>query len=419
MGHMENPGKSESRLRIASLGLLLVLAVPTPARPQELRVAPSSDKIHLDGRLDEPDWTRADSLSDFRQREPKVGEPATERTVVKVVRDATALYIGVRAYDSESRRIRATQLRRDADLSSDDNVVLLIDSFHDRRGAFVFETNPNGARWDAQLANLDALNENWNGIWDVAVSRDAAGWTAEFRIPFQTLRFRREPGMRFGFNVRRFIRRKNEQDLWRSWGRAEGLYQLLKAGDLIDIGPLDRAQVVELYPYVLSRAIEPAHDSGGARLGRGFVGVKSGLDAKVAVSPTLTADLTAGTDFAQVEADEQVINLTRFPFFFPEKRQFFLESSGLFDFGTPGRTQVFYSRRVGLDSAGNPIPIVAGERLYGRQGPWRIGVLDAQTGGNRENDAVVRVQHDLLARSYLGIIGALQTMAGTGPKLRP
>ena len=416
MGHMENPGKSESRLRIASLGLLLVLAVPTPARPQELRVAPSSDKIHLDGRLDEPDWTRADSLSDFRQREPKVGEPATERTVVKVVRDATALYIGVRAYDSESRRIRATQLRRDADLSSDDNVVLLIDSFHDRRGAFVFGTNPNGARWDAQLANLDALNENWNGIWDVAVSRDAAGWTAEFRIPFQTLRFRREPGMRFGFNVRRFIRRKNEQDLWRSWGRAEGLYQLLKAGDLIDIGPLDRAQVVELYPYVLSRAIEPAHDSGGARLARGFVGVKSGLDAKVAVSPTLTADLTAGTDFAQVEADEQVINLTRFPFFFPEKRQFFLESSGLFDFGTPGRTQVFYSRRVGLDSAGNPIPIVAGERLYGRQGPWRIGVLDAQTGGNRENDAVVRVQHDLLARSYLGIIGALQTMAGTGPR---
>src|SRR5205814_1444402 len=225
------------------------------------------------GRLDEPDWTRADSLTDFRQREPRVGEPATERTVVKALRDATALYIGVRAYDGESRRIRATQLRRDADLSSDDNVQLLIDSFRDRRSAFVFGTNPNGARWDAQLIDLDNLNENWNGIWDVAVSRDAAGWTAEFRIPFQTLRFRH----------------------------------------------------------------------------------------------------TAGTDFAQVEADEQVINLTRFPFFFPEKRQFFLESSGLFDFGTPGRTQVFYSRRVGLDSAGNPIPIVAGGRLYGRQGPWRIG----------------------------------------------
>src|SRR5204863_7786831 len=126
------------------------------------------------------------------------------------------------------------------------------------------------------------------------------------------------------------------------------------------------------------------------RLDDGFVGAKAGLDAKLAVSPTLTADLTVETDFAQVESDQQVINLTRFPFFFPEKRQFFLESSGQFDFGTPGRAQVFYSRRVGLDSAGNPIPIVAGERLYGRQGPWRIGVLDAQTGGNHENDAVVR-----------------------------
>jgi len=221
--------------------------------------------------------------------------------------------------------------------------------------------------------------------------------------------------MRFGFNVRRFIRRKNEQDLWRSWGRAEGLYQLLRAGELRDIGDVGRARDVELYPYVLSRAIEPAHDSVGRRMEDGFVGAKGGLDAKLTVSPTLTADFTAGTDFAQVEADQQVINLTRFPFFFPEKRQFFLESSGLFDFGTPGRTQVFYSRRIGLDSTGTAVPIIAGGRLYGRVGPWRIGVLDAQTGGERANDAVVRVQRDLLARSYVGVIGALRTASGSGP----
>src|SRR5437667_1418400 len=403
-------------LRTTSLGLLLALVLARTAGAQSLRVGTATGRIRLDGRLDEPDWLRADSLTDLRQREPLTGESGTERTTVRVLRDASALYVGVRAYDEAPHRIRATQLRRDADLSSDDNVQLLIDSFHDRRGAFVFGTNPNGARWDAQLTDLDNLNENWNGIWDVAVARDPGGWTAEFRIPFATLRFRSGTDVRFGFNVRRFIRRKNEQDLWRSWGRTEGLYQLLRAGGLREIGPVVRARDVELYPYMLARAIEPTHDSASGRLMSRLIEAKTGMDAKLAYSPTVTADLTAGTDFAQVEADQQVINLTRFPFFFPEKRQFFLESSGLFDFGTPGRTQVFYSRRVGLDSAGNPIPIVAGGRLYGRQGPWRIGVLDAQTGANRATDAVVRVQHDLLARSYVGLIGALQSMTGAAPR---
>jgi len=400
-------------LRTASLGLLLALALARTAGAQSLRVGTATGRIRLDGRLDEPDWLRTDSLTDLRQREPLTGEPATERTTVRVLRDASALYVGVRAYDETPHRIRATQLRRDADLSSDDNVQLLIDSFHDRRGAFVFGTNPNGARWDAQLTDLDNLNENWNGIWDVAVARDPGGWTAEFRIPFATLRFRSGTDVRFGFNVRRFIRRKNEQDLWRSWGRTEGLYQLLRAGELREIGPVVRARDVELYPYMLARAIEPTHDSASGRLTSGFVGAKTGIDAKLAFSPTVTADLTAGTDFAQVEADQQVINLTRFPFFFPEKRQFFLESSGLFDFGTPGRTQVFYSRRIGLDSAGDPDPILAGGRLYGRIGPWRIGVLDAQTSSAQANEAVVRVQHDLLARSYVGAIGTLRTAAGS------
>jgi hypothetical protein len=400
-------------LRTASLGLLLVLVLPRGGGAQSLRVRFATDRIRLDGRLNEPDWTRADSLTDFRQREPLAGEGATERTVVRVLRDATALYVGVRAYDEAPQRIRATQLRRDADLSSDDNLQLLIDSFHDRRGAFVFGTNPNGARWDAQLSDLDNLNENWNGLWDVAVARDTGGWTAEFRIPFRTLRFRHETDVRFGFNVRRFIRRKNEQDLWRSWGRGEGLYQLLRAGELREMGAIDRARDVELYPYVLTRVIEPTHDTLGGRLASGFWGAKAGIDAKLAVSPTLTADLTAATDFAQVEADQQVVNLTRFPFFFPEKRQFFLESSGLFDFGTPERVQPFYSRRIGLDSAGNPDPMLAGGRLYGRIGPWRIGALDAQTSSGPTNEAVVRVQHDLLARSYVGAIGTLRTADGS------
>ena len=393
---------------------LCLWSAPIVTAAQGLRVG-VADRIRLDGRLDEPDWMLTDSLIEFRQREPAVGETPTEQTVVRVLRDATALYVAVRAYDREPQRVRATQLRRDADLDSDDNVVLLIDSFHDRRGGFVFGTNPNGARWDAQISGLESRNEDWNGIWDVAVTRDVAGWTAEFRIPFRTLRFHAGADVRFGFNVRRFIRRKNEQILWRSWGRAEGLYQLQNAGELRGLGALRRGRDAELYPYVLSRAIEPTHDTSGTRLTDGFVGAKAGLDAKLAVSPTVTADLTAGTDFAQVEADQQIINLTRFPFFFPEKRQFFLESSGQFDFGTEGRVQPFYSRRIGLDSAGNAVPIVAGGRLYGRVGPWRVGLLDTQTSGERANHAVVRVQHDLFDRSYVGVIGTLRTSASAVP----
>ncbi|HEV2669752.1 MAG TPA: DUF5916 domain-containing protein [Gemmatimonadales bacterium] len=405
-----------------SLGLLLVLSQAAPLPAQQvagdsglLRVHLALAPIPFDGRLATPDWTIADSITDFRQREPLVGTPASRRTVVKVLRDADALYVGVRAYDDQPSLIRARQLRRDAELSSDDHVQLLIDSFHDRRGAFVFGTNPNGVHWDAQLTDLDNLNTDWNGIWDVAVTRDSAGWTAEFRIPFRTLRFYPGDNVRFGFNVRRFIRRANEEDLWRSWGRAQGLYQLIEAGELTDIGLVQRSRGVELSPYVLGRAIEPQHDSLGTRVAGGFVGGKAGVDAKLAVTPTLTTDLTLGTDFAQVEVDQQVINLTRFPFFFPEKRNFFLESSGQFDFGTPGHTQVFYSRRIGLDTSGSPVPIIAGGRVYGRIGSWRLGGLDARTGGTDDaNNAVIRVQRDLFARSYLGVIGSARTVGGGG-----
>src|SRR5437773_774359 len=368
--------------------------------------------VTLDGRLDEPLWATADSIDDFRQREPHEGSPATERTVVKVAHDADALYVVVRCYDSNMRGVRASQLRRDADLSSDDNVRLLIDSFDDRRSAFVFATNPNGALWDAQFSGVDDLNENWNGVWEVAVSHDSAGWTAEFRIPLLALRFRGGTNTEFGFNVRRFVRRKNEEDLWRSSGRAQGIYHLDNEGAITDLGDLRRPHDLELYPYALGRAVETEHDSVGGPTKDGYFSGKGGVDAKLGITPTLTADLTVNTDFAQVEADQQVINLTRFPFFFPEKRQFFLESSGLLDLGTPGRVQLFYSRRIGLDTSGAPVPILTGGRLYGRLGPWRVGLLDAQTGGGEDaNLAVVRVQHDLFDRSFVGAIATLRSGA--------
>jgi len=365
------------------------------------------------GRVGGTFWATVDSIDDFRQREPREGSPATERTVVKVAHDAEAIYIVVRCDDSNMRGVRASQLRRDADLSSDDNVRLLIDSFDDRRSAFVFATNPNGAMWDAQFSGVEDVNEDWNGVWDVAVSRDGAGWTAEFRIPFLALRFHAGSNTEFGFNVRRFVRRKNEEDLWRSYGRAQGFYRLNNEGTITALGDLHRPHDVELYPYALGRAVETEHDSVGQETTGGFLAGKGGVDAKLGITPMLTADVTVNTDFAQVEADQQVINLTRFPFFFPEKRQFFLESSGLLDLGTPGRVQLFYSRRIGLDTSGAPIPILAGGRLYGRLGPWKIGVLDAQTGGGDDaNDAALRVQHDLFDRSYIGAIGTLHARPG-------
>jgi hypothetical protein len=369
--------------------------------------------VQLDGRLDEPFWDTADSISEFRQREPNEGAPCTERTVVKVVRDRDALYVGVRAYDSDVHGLRATQLRRDADLEVDDYVMLLLDSFHDRRSGFVFRTNPNGAMWDAQFTGVDDADENWNGIWDVAVARDTLGWSAEFRIPFRTLRFRSGGNGVFGFNVQRFIRRKNEVALWRGWGRVEGIYRLIYEGELSGFDDLSRGRDLEVKPYVLGRATATDHDALGNALQSGDATGKAGVDAKLAVSPTVTADLTVNTDFAQVEVDQQVINLTRLPTFFPEKRDFFLESSGIFDFATPSRVQPFYSRRIGLGDSGQVVPMLAGGRVYGKVGPWTLGMLDVQTGsGDRANDLVVRLKHDLLDRSYVGAIGVQRIATG-------
>jgi len=369
--------------------------------------------VQLDGRLDESFWDTADSISEFRQREPDEGAPCTERTVLKVARDREALYVGVHAYDSDIHGVHATQLRRDADLDVDDYVMLLIDSFHDRRSGFVFRTNPNGAMWDAQFNGLDDANENWNGIWDVAVTRDSTGWTAEFRIPFRTLRFRRKRAGTFGFNAQRFIRRKNEVALWRGWGRTEGIYRLLYEGEVNGFDDLRRGRDLEIKPYALGRATATDHDALGNSLQSGGADGKAGVDAKLAITPTVTADLTVNTDFAQVEVDEQVINLTRLPTFFPEKREFFLESSSVFDFATPTRVQPFYSRRIGLSDSGQVVPILAGGRVYGKVGPWALGMLDVQTGeDDRANDLVVRVKHDLLDRSYVGGIATQRIPVG-------
>ena len=373
------------------------------------RVAASA--VQLDGHLDEIEWSRADSISDLRQRDPTNGAPASERTVIRILATPDALMIGVRAYDASPGEIRATQLRRDADLDVDDHVMLLIDSFRDNRGAFLFGTNPNGARFDAQLDGSEEGNSNWNGIWDVKATRDSLGWTAEFRIPFSTLRYHAAETT-FGFNVARVIRRRNEESLWQSWGRTQGLSLLLNAGEIRGLPPLARGHELELRPYLLGRGEMNGYDLAGNRTTDGGVSAKVGLDAKLAVTPTLTADLTLNTDFAQVESDQQLINLTQFPLYFPEKREFFLESSGLFQFGNTERAQLFYSRRIGR-LGGAEVPISGGARVYGKVGPWALGLLGARTGkGEEATDIVVRAKHDLFDRGYVGMMATQRAAAG-------
>lgn len=382
---------------------------PAPAVLVALRVdAP----IRLDGFLDEPEWSRADSITDFRQRDPEEGAPASERTVVRVLAAPGGLYIGFWDFERHPHSIRNTQLRRDAEFFADDQVSVMIDALRDERSGYVFSVNPNGALFDADIVSQEELNGNWNGVWDARAQRTAFGWTAELFIPWQNLRYP-AAATSFGFNVRRFIRHRNEEVLWRGWRRQQGILFLAEEGILEVPGPLPSRRIFEGRPYVAAegRLATRELDGTGAYIQTGLGGgsAKLGFDGKVALAQTVTLDLTANTDFAQVDADRQVVNLTRFPVFFPEKRQFFLESSAIFSLGQVERTSLFNSRRIGLDTLGNVVPIVGGARLTGRAGRERFGLLALRTGtGEDAMDVVGRFQHDVFDRGYVGAMGTYQ-----------
>jgi len=381
----------------------------------DARVIHTTAAIRLDGTLAEAVWLTADSITDFTQTDPVEGRPGTERTVVRLLATLDGLYVGVWAYDSRPGTIRHTQLRRDADFGSDDSFTLLLDPLRDRRTGFLFEVNPNGAIADAQVINYETINLDWNGVWDARARVTPLGWTAELFIPWQTLRYRPRNDI-WGVNFERLIRRKNEDVLWRGWRRTEGILFLPHEGLVTGFTGLPRRTLAELRPYsaatAQARELQYPPDGPDSVLHLGSTGLKVGLDAKLAPAPTLTLDLTANTDFSQVEADSQVINLSRFPILFPEKRPFFLESSGTFSFGQFG-SELFYSRRIGLDTLGNPIPLDAGVRLTGRLGPDQIGLLAVRTGGlERAVDLVARVKHDVFSRGYVGAIVTNQAAPG-------
>jgi hypothetical protein len=389
--------------------------------------------LTVDGQLNDAAWQAAQPLSGFVQRVPFDGQPVSEPTEVRVLADESAIYVGVWLHDSEPGRIVDGESIRDASLGESDAVLLIFDTFRDRRNGFVFGTNPSGIEFDGQVVNEGeggggggagpgggggrqqggaggGFNQNWDGSWDVATSRDDRGWYAEFRIPFSTLRYASGTAQEWGFNVERRIRRHNEESLWSPVPRQFSLYRVSSAGALQGLTPPTR-RYASVTPYVLGATNRVAGDP-DFDYNREF-----GVDAKVQVTQGLTLDLTYNTDFAQVEVDEAQLNLTRFNVRFPEKRPFFLENSGLFTMGV-GQAELFFSRRIGI--AGNQqVPIRGGGRVSGRALGLNVGLLHIRTDelpgfATAHDYSVARVARELPSRSRLGAIFVNKEATGVG-----
>jgi hypothetical protein len=337
-----------------------------------------TERITVDGRLDEPAWTRAEPATDFIQWEPEPGMPSSEKTEVRFLYNDENLYVGARCWDSDPTHLTIHELRQDFESRQSDTFAFLLDSLHDLQSAFTFWTNPAGARRDVQTFQDDAQrNVDWDGVWDVKTSIDERGWTAEFIIPFKTLRFSSSTTQEWGLQILRRIRRRNEDAYWSPLPRRYSTMRASLAGTLTGLENVRQGRNLKIKPYAISSVTQLA----SASLARDLAG-DGGVDLKYGLTASTTLDLTYRTDFSQVEADQQQVNLTRFNLFFPEKREFFLENSGMFGLaGGGGTTNVFpfFSRRIGLSANGTPIPIVGGARMSGTMGTYDVGLLAMQT----------------------------------------
>jgi hypothetical protein len=392
-----------------------------PDETQALRLTSAqTETLRLDGALLEGFWQLAPVVRELRQQEPDEGAPATEATEVRIAVDAENIYVAVMAFDREPNRIVSRILRRDrimenhhgeVQFAGDDAVAILFDTFHDSRNAFVFATNPNGAEFEALITDEGGeLNVDWRAVWEVGATRNGEGWSAEFAIPLRTLRYPEDAeGEPWGFNVVRTIRRKNETVLWQSWSRDnEGFQRVSRAGHVTGLENLPRYGInVEMKPFVLGGTRQELDEIGETPIQRQ---TEVGLDVKSELLPGLVLDLTLNTDFAQVEVDDEQVNLTRFSLFYPEKRDFFLENAGIFDVGFDGGFgpppyQQFFSRRIGIGQDG-AIPILGGARLTGRVGGQTVGVLNVITAEEgdtpRASYSVARMKRDIGENNFLG-----------------
>ena len=402
---------------------------------------PVDEAPTIDGFLDDAVWARAEPFTGFVQQAPIVGNPATERTEIRILYNESAIFIGAILYDSEPDEILVTDSRRDSGLGGMDSFQIIFDTYHDRQNGFVFGTNPAGIEFDGQVTNEGGgmrgggratsnvgsgagFNRNWDASWTVRTRVTDVGWTAEFEIPLSSLRYGTKPQV-WGVNFQRNISRSREQLFWAPIGQVYNLYRLSQAGELHGL-ELEEPRNLKVTPYAVGSAsraytnpLETEADLDGA----------FGLDVKYGVTPSLTLDLTYNTDFAQVEVDEQVVNLTRFNVRFPEKRPFFLENAGLFAAGKPG-VDLFFSRRIGVDASTRAaVPILGGARMSGRAGQFNLAFLTMQTDRLLDEESLVdprqvltpynnysmaRVSRELPNRSSLGAIVVNRDAMGSG-----
>jgi hypothetical protein len=408
-----------------------VLAQPAQIPADDAPVAQSlrvTDGPTVDGDvLNDPAYAGVMPATGFVQSRPFEGAPASERTEVRIVYTADTLYFGVICYTDDAGTIIAADSRRDSDLTETDSFQIVLDTYLDRQNGFVFGTNPAGVEYDGQVTSEGqgtggfggggrpgnnrqqggsggGFNLNWDGAWQVATAVSDIGWTAEIAIPFRTLRYPLSDVQDWGMNFQRNIRARNEQAYWSPLPRQYNINRISLAGVLegIEVPPQRNLQ---LTPYLLGQSLTRTEDNRTIRTG------DFGADLKYSVTPSMTLDLTYNTDFAQVEVDDQQVNLDRFNLFFPEKRPFFLENAGIFSVGQPGQVDIFFSRRIGLSDDGAQIPILGGGRLSGKVGSnTNVGFLNMQTaavgatGTPRQNFTVGRVRQDLANRSNIGVM---------------
>jgi hypothetical protein len=374
-----------------------------------------TDAITLDGRLDEPAWKLASPATDFFQRVPISGIPAGERTEVRVLYDEDNLYFGINCYDSQPSRMVVKELRRDFDLNGTDMVQVIIDSLHDGLGGYSLTTNPAGARRDNHLS-LNGGNVDWDAVWDVKTRRTEDGWIAEYVVPFKTLRFGNGPSQEWGVQFVRRIVRLNEESTWSPLPFRFSATRMNMAGTLRGLENIRPGRNLKVKPYILGQVIQ-ATVGGELQTTRSFDRWKDfgkGFDVKYSLTPSLTLDTTFRTDFAQVEADQQQVNLTRFNLFFPEKREFFLENTNVFSFGPGGNLVPFFSRNIGLSAAGTPVPVLVGARTSGRvANNLNVGVLAMRTdrvgtATPANNYVVGRARRNLLTNSWIGGLGTFR-----------
>ena len=391
---------------------------------QAVRVAKG---LKIDGILDDPVWEEAVFQDDFIQRVPDTGATPTEKTEIAIIYDDENVYFGVRLYDSEPDKVHISEMRRDGDIVFDDRFEIVLDTFHDHQSAFNLIVNAAGSVNDAIIREDGRIrNGAWEGVWDAKSSFDEKGWYLEIYVPWQTLRYNEGDNIVWGANFVRTIIRKNEKDIWRFvplYAGIEGQERISQAGDVTGFNGLVTGGNFDFKPFVtggIQRDDFVKDDLG-----------EFGVDLKKSVTSTLTADFTYNTDFAQVEADQEQVNLTRFSLFFPEKREFFLEGAGTFSFGQarPGGNpinditvpqfsqvpdfQLFHSRTIGL-SDGNLVPILGGARLNGKAGDYSLGVLSLQTDNifidsdstdvPETNFSAFRLKRDIFSRSSVGIM---------------